>query len=512
MNTPSGLLVLSVVLVGAMALGSPVLGGNNQSLNPLSIIHVYPSMSTGEIQNVLSSLSPGDTVVFEPGVYHAGELNISGVSNILLYGYGAVIDATGYDYGFRIGNTAGNVSISGFSIRYASNGILVDNLGGLTIRDVSIYHTLSGLVVESVSNVSLIGITVVSASNMAVHIRSAGYIRIINSTINDSSNGIVAESASNVYVFNTTISRCTYGLNVSNSGLELIYSQIISNNVGVTAWNTGSLRMYLNRFIGNDANAVLHYVSSSALTSGEPLDYSLNGEDHRGLLGNYWGRANCTDIDGDGIGDEPVKVFFDPYTNTEFIDSAPICPYYKIKAAQIEFISPDKLLIKTSVSETIAKWRPGENISVYTTATSIFIINHPVLGRLVLKWPSTLKVLNITMLQLPNGVRIATTTRVENWTIKGSIVELILRDNATVSLAVKNLEIILVEKDNKTINPETRYMIYKENLWGLASIGDPVKIKIILRVIPAPEPPITPLVLAIALSILLIRRMATRRF
>jgi hypothetical protein len=338
-----------------------------------SIIYVNPSMSNDKIRDVLSSLTSDAIVVFEPGVYHGGGFNVSGVDNISIYGYGAVIipdTPDMYGYAFHLSNSAGNITVAGFTIEYSDTGVIANNLGGLTVRDISLFSVGTGISISSVSNVSLINISIHNSSQVGVHIGSSGMIKIVDSTIQNTTTGVRVDSTSNIYIFNTTIARCGTAVNITNSGLELIYSLIEWNEKGVVARDSGSLRMYFNRFIGNEEHVALYYVTSSALTSGIKLNYTLNGVRYYGVIGNYWDGVNCTYADGDDIGDQPIKVFVDPYTGTRFIDTAPICPSYTSTAINVEFITPGRLLVKTPTTEIITKWKPGGRIAVNTTVSS----------------------------------------------------------------------------------------------------------------------------------------------
>jgi parallel beta-helix repeat protein len=86
---------------------------------------------TGTIGAAIAAAGPGDTIVVPPGTYHEGDLLVTQDNLTIKGSKGAVIDASGHDFGIRVG--AGDItgtppacpplSVHDFTIR------------GLTIRD-----------------------------------------------------------------------------------------------------------------------------------------------------------------------------------------------------------------------------------------------------------------------------------------------------------------------------------------------------------------------------------------
>jgi parallel beta-helix repeat protein len=108
------------------------------SLTIVIAVLLFPATSaaktikvTGTIGAAIAAAAPGDTIVVPPGTYHEGDLLVTQDDLTIKGSKGAVLDASGHDFGIRVG--AGDItgtppvcpplSVNGFTIR------------GLTIRD-----------------------------------------------------------------------------------------------------------------------------------------------------------------------------------------------------------------------------------------------------------------------------------------------------------------------------------------------------------------------------------------
>ncbi len=494
------LLAVSAVFAAVPVSGSgPVVSG--------STYYVDPSMSPGEIQGVLSGLSDGDTVVFLPGVYRGG-FTVSGVGDIVIRGYGAVINASGNDYGFDIGNSGGGVVIEGFRIIDAlTAGLYIHSLGNLTARDIVVEAAPGsvGVLVRSLSDVRLFNVTVHGhGSGTGIYVRSAGDILVINVSVTGLGTGVYVGYSSSVYIYGSLIRACGTGVYVENAGLELIYSVVEDNDLGVKARNTGSLTMYFNRFIGNGDNADLEHVTETAFTTGEPIKYLFNGREYRGVVGNYWGGVECSDTDGDGVGEKPVLV--DNESGTEYYDTAPICPRFMVEPYRVYFSSPGTIVVEAGNGSLRIPWRPGENASFTAKATAWYVFEHPVLGRLSMKWPATMILVNLSMTEI-DGIRVASTARLINYSISENTVVLVFRDKGYVAVASPRVYAAAAVYGNgsrRTLRPViTGYM---GEPWGLVEVGDPVNVTLYMEPIPAPEPPVLPVLLLIVLLAVMMLR------
>ncbi len=486
--------VLIAFITGLLytALATPLVEASNT-------YHVYPSMAPAEIQAILSNLADGDTVVFHPGIYESYPYTVSSVENVKLVGYGAVINATTKPYGFDIGNSGGGVRIEGFKIIGGwIAGLYIHNLGGLEAVDIDVESSSIGIYVTGLSDVRIENTSIVNAGK-GVSISAAGDIVLDNISITNCSTGVEVSSASSIYIYNSTIANNTVGITVESAGLELVYSIVRENDIGVKAVNTGSLIMYFNRFEGNNVNAELKYVTSTAFTTGNPIDYIYNGRSYRGVIGNYWG-ISCSDTDGDGVGETPVFIGRDNGTGVDYYDTAPLCPVYEAEAYRVYFRSPGELAVETGAGLHYIGWRPNTTANFTAYGRAWYIFDHQVLGTLKLGWPAKAVIVNLTMVEV-NGVRVASTAPLQRYSYSGERIELTFDHKCYVALAIPYNYISTILVNGIQENPRSIHIVkYNYKPWTLVEVGDPYNVTIILGPFPVPENTILPILLASAVS------------
>jgi parallel beta-helix repeat protein len=108
------------------------------SLAILAAVLLFPAASaaktikvTSTIGNAIAAAGPGDTIVVPPGTYHEGDLLVTQDNLTIRGSKGAVIDASGHDFGIRVG--AGD--ITGTPPVCPSLSLHDFTIRGLTIRD-----------------------------------------------------------------------------------------------------------------------------------------------------------------------------------------------------------------------------------------------------------------------------------------------------------------------------------------------------------------------------------------
>jgi outer membrane protein assembly factor BamB len=109
------------------------------------------------------------------------------------------------------------------------------------------------------------------------------------------------DNPDNVTVRNNKFLNCTLSAQYIQAQL---YGNVFSVASGVTSdmYLQGG-NMYLNNFIGFRD---IYLYPAANLNSTTPVTYTYRGQEHTGYLGNYYSVYDGNDINGDGVGDEPL--------------------------------------------------------------------------------------------------------------------------------------------------------------------------------------------------------------
>ena len=180
-------------------------------------------------------------------------------------------------------------------------------------------------------HITIVGLTIIGSSTNGIYIHSADHCAISNNTISENSHGMRIESSSNNMITGNVLSKNLYGIRFKNSndaiitnnnlsnnncGLYIEYSNnnIIANNnlsensqQGVFLRGSNNNRIYLNNFINNRLN-VLGSRSSNIWNSPSKVAYTYKLRVYENYLGNYWSNYKGTDVNKNGIGDQPHDV------------------------------------------------------------------------------------------------------------------------------------------------------------------------------------------------------------
>jgi parallel beta-helix repeat protein len=242
-------LCLFAILVTALAtLGMGPCGG---------AVHV---VKNGEsIQDAVDAASPGDTIVVRPGHYTA-PMGANAVVTVLKSGItlignpNAVIDATGVDYGVRVGNRQGcllgnwsDFAIQGFTIENADNsGLLIANVDGYSATHGTYLDNEEYGPYPVCSTDGYVAFNYAAGHNdAAIYVGQSDGARIEHNRVEDSVIGIEVENTDNTEILYNVLSGNTAGvlvvvlpgLNIPATNNVLIAHNVIQDN---NRENTGS--------------------------------------------------------------------------------------------------------------------------------------------------------------------------------------------------------------------------------------------------------------------------------
>lgn len=124
-------------------------------------------------------------------------------------------------------------------------------------------------------------------------------------TFQDNEKGFVLDTESN----HNHITGCLFQGNTIGMFLwELSNFNVISqcrffeNTIGIRLWDAKKNNFFLNEFTEN-RNHTESIISDNLWYSLEPLNYTFQGVNRWGYVGNYWDDYEGKDVNGDGIGD-----------------------------------------------------------------------------------------------------------------------------------------------------------------------------------------------------------------
>jgi nitrous oxidase accessory protein len=314
------------------------------------------------IQEAINNSSKGDTVFVKSGIYNDLALINKSISFIGENKDTTIIDSIGIES--RVYIEANDVTVTGFTIKNAdSHGI---RLGLIHFEADSIYQPIGCKIVGNNLINNFEGINVrggsehIISENNITGSRSHGIIMSSSKSIisknnisNNLESGIIVDSCSKVMIKGNKIKGNHFGLILRWDGSFYVYgnnitdnragiqfgegcnnssiskNNVIRNEIGVELLNfrtqnhsigSGNL-VYSNNFIDNSKQVLVN--KEHVFTENNGFNFS-NGTDivswNKGKLGNYWNNYKGTDINADGIGDQPYIIDENNQDNHPFKD------------------------------------------------------------------------------------------------------------------------------------------------------------------------------------------------
>jgi len=279
----------------------------------VSILEIGIVKAIGAIYIRSDGSIEGDGLTFKDGVYvFTGDI----YGQIIIERDGVIVDGSGYVlHGMNEG------------------GIFLENRSNVVLRNIEVVDALFGITMLNGIN------NEITESNCTIHLENSsnntvfGNKRISLLFTNSSKNivtgnnlsdntgyGFKLQSASNENsIFGNNITDSIGGIEFhGNSNNNSIYeNNIIDNADGMMFFNSANNSIYENLIAYNRlAGVYLYSASSNRFFRNDFVDnwewqatsrFSSNVWDN-GSTGNYWSNYNGTDVDGDGIGDEPYLV------------------------------------------------------------------------------------------------------------------------------------------------------------------------------------------------------------
>jgi len=311
------------------------------------------------IQEAINNSTTGDTVFVKSGIYHDLALINKSISFVGENMDTTIIDSIGIES--RVYIEANDVTVTGFTIKNAdSHGI---RLGLIHFEPDSIYQPVRCKIVGNniINNFEGINVQggsehVISENNITgshshgILISSSKSIISKNRITNNLETGITVDSCNKVIFKGNEIkgngfsetsgiggvylrwdgSFYVYGNNITDNRAGIQFGEgcnnslvsknnILRNEIGVELLNfvtqnysIGSDNLvYSNNFIDNSKQVLVNKQYVLKENNEEELNFS-NGTDivtwNKGKLGNYWNNYKGTDINTDGIGDQPYII------------------------------------------------------------------------------------------------------------------------------------------------------------------------------------------------------------
>lgn len=136
--------------------------------------------------------------------------------------------------------------------------------------------------------------------------------------------------SNNNTVYKNYVAYNKLGIKVFESSWNIVYKNIfMENDIGVNITDAGSVNnvFYLNDFM-NKVNAYSSSHETNLWFSKQNVTYSYNGRIYTSPLGNYWSDYIGTDMNEDGVGDNPYDKgnVSDPYPLLSHVSSYNILP------------------------------------------------------------------------------------------------------------------------------------------------------------------------------------------
>ena len=129
---------------------------------------------------------------------------------------------------------------------------------------------------------------------------------IARNNLTANSIAIMIKSNDNTIIQNNVSLSKSYGIEVEYAENNTITrNNVLFNNVGIDVRQSNNNTVFLNNFENTIENAI-SYNSSNRWNS--LMNYTYNGKNFTGCLGNYYGDYSGTDANNDGVGDAAYKI------------------------------------------------------------------------------------------------------------------------------------------------------------------------------------------------------------
>jgi len=327
--------VLYSLLLGGILLLTPLGWGDEPVISSLYDENLYDEntyvyvggtgpMNYTSIGTALHDVSPGGSVYIYRGEYQE---SIRVTNSVVLQGENpreTILD--GGNNGHVIEIHQSNVTIQGLTICNSGSmraGVFI-NASHTRLQDCILRDHRYGIFAKEKTHNYLGNCTFFNNSNGIFYdLSNNNTIYHCNLTNNDM--GIYFyDNCWNNTITETTFSHNTIGLflqGFSNSN-SITHCTIDNNNIGARLWDVKKNNFYLNTFIEN-RNHVDSILGDNIWFSVEKINYTLQGLERYGHVGNYWDDYTGNDIDNDGLGDDYYEV------DADDDDRYPIMPIKK---------------------------------------------------------------------------------------------------------------------------------------------------------------------------------------
>ena len=181
--------------------------------------------------------------------------------------------------------TTDHVNISGFTVKRANVGILLDRTHYCNISDNTYENNMLSIFLNF-SSCNTLSNNIVLSSGFGISLVLSRNNTLINNNVSNNEFGIVGSSSNHNALTNNNVLNNEFGFLIKSS----------SNNI-----------IYLNNFINNSCT-VLSNESANIWNSPSEISYTYNGNTYTSNLGNYWDDYTGSDVNGDGIGDTTYNI------------------------------------------------------------------------------------------------------------------------------------------------------------------------------------------------------------
>jgi nitrous oxidase accessory protein NosD len=320
------------------------------------------------IQEAVNNSVPGDKIIVKPGTYtenvlvNVSELTITSESknndgqveslgsvfqieadNVTISGFkGGKINLENARNCVIKGNNKMSVSLYNASYNTISENLFLENIAVYWQSDMNklIHNTIYGSIkVYPETSGNLIAENSVS-NGEGIHVYCCGFYNVVSgNTVSNCYIGVYTYDQ-RVDILNNRIIDCYYGIDLAQASAEIYNNTILNCNTGINFMESchaniisntimsceecgisdlegdGGILIY-NNYFNNTLNVRVGTgvgtIWNNSLTSGT----SIAGGPFIG--GNFWAKPDgtgfsqiCTDLDGNGIGDLPYKIYEDP--------------------------------------------------------------------------------------------------------------------------------------------------------------------------------------------------------